>query len=245
VGTSSSTWLYLYPFLIRKYSVVAIDLPGFGFSKVLDSKGFLTLHDHVAAVEQCREHLCLPHSTIILGHSLGGWIAMLCALRSPERTKRLVLINPAGVSTDGVEELRQLFAVQTTADVWNLMERMWYRYPWYFKPFLPAIRKELIARKVPELIRSITREEFLNDRLRELSMPVHLIWGAEDRLLNEQTVRVFEHSVQQLTVEYIRACGHVPQLEKPRELAMLLRKILRVDEEEKPTDDTIATALRL
>jgi len=244
VGTSSSTWLYLYPLLIQKYSVVAIDLPGFGFSRVVDRKGFLSLDEHVAAVERCREHLRLARSTLV-GHSLGGWIALRCALQSPDRTNRLILINPAGVFTDGMESLRQLFAVQRTADVRSLMMRMWYRYPWYFKPFLPAIRKELIDRKVPELIGSIARKDFLNDRLQELSVPVHLIWGTEDRLLHGDTVQIFKQRVQQVKVEYIRACGHIPQLEKPRELAVLLRKILWVDEKEKPSaHQTTATALR-
>lgn len=242
VGTSSSTWLYLYPLFVRKYSVVALDLPGFGFSTVFNSKGFLTLPDYLAVVEQCIESLNLPHGTL-LGHSLGGWVASLYALRHPERTKSLVLINPAGVYTDGVEELRHLFAVQSTADVRRLMKRMWYRYPWYFMPFLPAIKKELIGRKVPEVIQSIKREDFLNDRLQELSMPVHLIWGAEDRLLPERTVSVFGQAVQRLNVEYLRACGHVPQLEKPKELASILRRVLQVDKEEKRTHQ-LATTLR-
>lgn len=233
VGTSSSTWLYLYPLMIQKYSVVAIDLPGFGFSTVEDEKGFLTLPEHLAVVEQCIEQLNLPHCTLF-GHSLGGWIASLYALRNSERTTSLVLINPAGIYTDGVEELRNLFAVQSTADVRRLMERMWYRYPWYFKPFFPAIKKELIRRKVPQLIQSIMREDFLNDRLQKLSMPVHLIWGVNDRLLNEQTVRVFGQTVQRLGVVYIRECGHVPQLEKPKELVKHLRRILQVDNGEKP-----------
>ena len=46
-------------------------------------------------------------------------------------------------------------------------------------------------------------------------MPVNVIWGREDRLLSEESVRVMERNVPELQVDYIDGCGHVPQLEKP------------------------------
>lgn len=228
VGTSSSTWFYLYPMMIQKYSVVAVDLPGFGFSTVSHPRGFLLLQDHLSVVEQCIEQLGLPQC-ILIGHSLGGWIATHYALRNLDRVRGLILVNPAGIRTDNVEELRNMFSARSVEDVRRLMNRLWHRYPWYFKPFLPSIKNELIERRVPEFVQSIREEDFLNEELQNLTMAVHLIWGAEDRLLSERTVRVFGQSVQRLETEYIRQCGHVPQLERPKELKSILQKILQVD----------------
>jgi pimeloyl-ACP methyl ester carboxylesterase len=228
IGTSSSTWYHLYPSLMREHSIFAIDLPGFGFSTVTHSRGILTLAEQVLALEECIERLELPQCTL-LGHSLGGWIAAKYATRNAQRIEKLVLINPAGVFYEKVEELKSIFTVRSTAEVHRLVRTMWYRYPWYVRPLLPAIKNEFVQRKVPEHIQSIRREDFLGEELRQLTMPVQIVWGIEDRLLDRNSVALFQERVQQLEVIEIDACGHVPQLECPRELKKILQRILQVD----------------
>ena len=244
LGTSSSTWFHLYPFLIKEHSVVALDLPGFGFSTVSNGRRFLFIDEHRTTLERFVDRLGLDAFTLV-GHSLGGWIATKYAAAHPQRVSHLVLINTAGVYVDGVDELLRAFDVRTTDDMQRLVDTMWYRYPWYFKLFLPAFRSELVRRSVPEFVRSIRREDFFDGELQRLTMPAHLLWGIKDRLISTQTIRVLKEQLPQLQIEYIDACGHVPQLKNPEAMVEIFRKILqRKDQKEsKALRHTSAAAL--
>ncbi len=224
LGTSSSTWYNLYPFFLRNYSIVALDLAGFGFSTTPRDTPFFSLQEHVSSLYKVTKHLGIPPFTLV-GHSMGGWVAAKYAAAHPEQVRRLILINTAGLYVEGTEELRKVFSIRTTADVGRLVNAMWFRYPWYFKPFLPALRADLMKRHVPELVQSVRREDFLDEELNKLTMPVHLIWGREDMLLSADSVREIELRVRNLSVDYIEGCGHVPQLEKPEELLKIFEKI--------------------
>ena len=224
LGTSSSTWFHLYPFLIQEHSVLALDLPGFGFSTVVDGRRFLSIPEHRAILEEFTNRMGLSSVTLV-AHSLGGWIATKYAAAHPQSVNRLILINTASVYVDGVNELLSAFDIRTTGDMRRLVNTMWYRYPWYFKPFLPAFRSEVVRREVPQFVRSIRREDFFDGELQRLTMPVDLIWGLEDRLISPETILVLKEIVLQLQVTTINECGHVPQLEKPEAIKEVLRKM--------------------
>ncbi|MGH2568791.1 MAG: alpha/beta fold hydrolase [Bacteroidota bacterium] len=230
LGTSSSTWFHLYPFLTREHSVIALDFPGFGFSTTRDGGPMLSIGRHLEALETFVEQKELP-SFILVGHSLGGWIAAKYASAHQQKVNRLVLINTAGVYVGGVDALLRAFDIHTTNDVRQLVNAIWYRYPWYFKPFLPTIRSELVKRGVPQFVRSIQREDFFDGELQRLEMPVHLIWGTEDRLISSETVRVLKEQLPLLHVEYIKTCGHVPQLERPERMKEIFEKMLERKDE--------------
>ena len=162
----------------------------------------------------------------LVGHSLGGWLAMLLALKHPERFKNLVLLNPAGVWTDGYEDVARAFDINSVADTRALLQRLWFRLPWYVRPFINSVSEELQNRRVFELIQNIGREEFVNDRLSGLPGRTSLIWGREDQLLPRQTVDIFRHHLPGMGLTLIPRCGHVPQLECPRQTAEALRQAL-------------------
>ena len=75
-------------------------------------------------------------------------------------------------------------------------------------------------------MRSIREEDFLNQKLSELPMPVDVIWGNEDRLISKESVSIMKKLLPDLTVHSIPQCGHVPQLEKPHQMSILLNQII-------------------
>lgn len=225
LGTSSSTWINLFPFFIRKFHVLALDLPGFGFSKIQNGKSFFSISEHLNTLKKFIESKELQ-SYILVGHSMGGWLTMKHAARSPNHVERLLLINTAGVYYHGAEQLRQIFDVKTSGDVKKLIDAMWYRYPWYFKPMRRAVRNDLLKRHVPEFVYSIETEDFLIEELYKLTMPVTLVWGTEDKLFSPETIEVVRKKVPRVEIKLIERCGHVPQLERPKALASILESVL-------------------
>ena len=234
LGTSASTWAFALPRLRTLGRIIAPDLPGFGYSRLPEPSFVPTFDDHRTIL---REFLrtAAPGSMSLVGHSLGGWLAMHLALEDPGRVQRLVLLNPAGVWYEGCEQVASAFDVRSTQDTRRLMERLWFRFPWYFRPFLGAVHNELRNRRTFDLVQTIRREEFVNEHLRRLSCATSVLWGQEDRLLSAETVAVLRREIPAAQVIMIPRCGHVPQLECPCRTVDALRIVLEADRRETAT----------
>jgi pimeloyl-ACP methyl ester carboxylesterase len=163
-----------------------------------------------------------------VGQSLGGWLCCRYAAQSPELVKHLVLIDTAGVYYPGVENLRDLFTLTSVNDTRRLLNALWHRYPWYFKPFAGSIYRELGARRMNELVASIESNDFLAEELSQLTMPVSIVWGKEDGVISLKSIDVLQKFIPHSTVHLIDECGHVPQLECPEKLAAIMNKVLEV-----------------
>jgi abhydrolase domain-containing protein 6 len=225
LGTSSSTWVRMLPHLKASRRIIAVDLPGFGFSTANSASGFCTINEQVEAIT---ELIAAESQTpvLLVGQSLGGWLCCRYAARYPDRVKNLVLIDTAGVNYPGVEKLRDLFTLTSVSDARRLLNELWYHYPWYFKPFAGSIYRELASRKMNELVSSIEAKDFLGDELSGLMMPVTIIWGKQDGVISLKSLDVLQKFIPHSKVFLIDQCGHVPQLERPEELAALLREVL-------------------
>ena len=225
LGTSSSTWVRMLPYLNLPHRIVALDLPGFGFSTADSVRGFCTLSDHVEALSELIDAVT-ETPIILVGQSLGGWLCCRYATHSSERVEHLVLIDTAGVYYPGVENLRDLFTLTSVSDTRRLLNALWYQYPWYFKPFAGSIYRELGARRMNELVASIGFDDFLGEELSRLTMPVDILWGKQDGVTSTKSVDALQKSVPHSIVHLIDHCGHVPQLECPEELALILNQVL-------------------
>ena len=225
LGTSSSTWLKILPRLKRDYRIVALDLPGFGFSTVNGGSGFCSLQEHVEALTAVLD-AAAPTPFILLGHSFGGWISGLYAALHPERVLRLVLVDTAGVYYRGVEKLRDMFTLNSVSDTRRLLNNLWYRYPWYFKPFAGSIYRELRRRGMNEMVNSIDSSSFLVEELARLRMPVSIIWGRQDAVISPECVNVLTRFLPHARVGFIERCGHVPQLERPAQFISAMETVL-------------------
>ncbi len=225
LGTSSSTWLKVLPVLIRNHRVIALDLPGFGFSDLKSGKSFCSLSEHRAALTTLVDYAVQDAFTLV-GQSFGGWICVQYAAEHPQRVEHLILINTAGIYYRGVEFLREIFTIETVADTRRLLNALWYRYPWYFKPFTRAIFRELSHRNMNDIVNSIEAKDFLTEELSQLRTPVSVIWGKEDKAISWVAVDVIKRLAPQSNVYFIDRCGHVPQLERPEEVKRILSSIL-------------------
>ncbi|MEM6851558.1 MAG: alpha/beta fold hydrolase BchO [Pseudomonadota bacterium] len=98
-GASTHSWRALAPLLAERFTVVAPDLPGHGFTQRPPHRG-LTLPGVAAAVDALMGALRMAPDAIV-GHSAGAAIAARMALDAPSRYRRLVSLNGAFLPFDG------------------------------------------------------------------------------------------------------------------------------------------------
>jgi pyruvate dehydrogenase E2 component (dihydrolipoamide acetyltransferase) len=236
MGSSHRSWYRVARELARTGRVIAPDLPGFGGSDPAGA-GFRpsVVADALAAAIAARA----VDDYVLVGHSLGGLVAVALADRHPARVRRLVLVSPAGLqqrlSLPGqaigrvletlIDVRRELGgAVATSPQARRVMfGRLVHR---------PERLHATDARLILEASRGATRirqgvaaaiHGDVRPALARLAMPVEVVWGAEDRLLPVSGVALARAARPGLPVHVLHGIGHLPMLERPAELAGLIR----------------------
>ncbi|WP_030608276.1 alpha/beta fold hydrolase [Streptomyces sclerotialus] len=103
IGDSSATWAGVLPALARNHTVIAPDLLGHGASD--KPRADYSVAAYANGVRDLLGVLGIDRATLI-GHSLGGGVAMQFAYQFPERTERLVLVSAGGVGREVTAVLR-------------------------------------------------------------------------------------------------------------------------------------------
>ncbi|WP_128375773.1 alpha/beta fold hydrolase [Streptomyces cavernae] len=97
IGDSSATWAELIPDLARRHTVIAPDLLGHGASD--KPRADYSVAAYANGVRDLLTTLGVESATLV-GHSLGGGVAMQFAYQFPERTERLILVSAGGVGRE-------------------------------------------------------------------------------------------------------------------------------------------------
>jgi pimeloyl-ACP methyl ester carboxylesterase len=97
IGDSSITWRSVIPHLARRFTVVAPDLLGHGASD--KPRADYSIAGYANAMRDLLSVLGIERATVV-GHSLGGGVAMQFAYQYPERCERVVLVSTGGVGKE-------------------------------------------------------------------------------------------------------------------------------------------------
>ncbi len=226
LGGTANGWVRILRGLGRDFSsVYAIDLPGNGFSP-LPAAGPLTIEEQLGVLHAfCREVVRAP--AFVVGNSLGGALSVLLASVHPEDVAALALVAPAGgqMTPASMAELMTALEVRTTRDAVRLTRRLFHRAPLLAILFAPELKK-MHARPAVRALRDHAKERhhIPPDMIAALRAPTLLLWGASEKLLPHEQLEWYRaHLPRGARIEVVEGFGHVPQVERPRELIARLR----------------------
>ncbi len=219
MGDTLGGWAQAAPALTAKYRVHLLDLPGHGLSDAPPDYRFSTL---LAAVAAYARTLRRP---VLLGHSLGGWLAVRLAADPRIDAAGLVLVNPAGMlpAQSRWEPFLRLVLPEDPTDregARRYLAAAFHAPPPLLKLFPGEVLRAMRAPAIAGFLRGVDGPDFLRaEELRALRLPVRLIWGESDRLLPEGTLDFFRQNLPAHRFVPLARAGHLPHLEAPLRLA--------------------------
>ncbi len=226
IADSALTWAFSIRGLAHLGPVYALDLPGFGQSGYPPGRRFATIGEHVAVIQAFISEV-IGRPALLVGNSMGGWIAARLSELSPELTRGIVLLDPGGAMLAGRASWEPFVNTVSVRDLRSV--RLIYRQ--MFGRVNPALYlgqrgfQDLFLRDaVRSFVESADLEEFFTpEDLRRISVPTALVWGARDRFLPAGSFEFFRDNLPGARVLLLPGCGHLPQQERPRRLVRFVR----------------------
>ncbi|HZH27277.1 MAG TPA: alpha/beta fold hydrolase [Azospirillaceae bacterium] len=219
------TWQFSLIPLAAHHKVVALDLPGHGHSTLDVADG--RLDAMVAWVWEALDAIGVDCAHMV-GHSMGGKIAMGLALAAPERVLSLSLVAPAGLGTFYDKPfLADLISVRNLDQAQALVPRLAVRADLYGDTLARAL---LLAVEPADRRRALERllTAVVTDRIQEaedpvpwarLPRPIQFIWGAADTVIPPPDAK---WRPADAPFHLLPGVGHLPQLEASAEVNRLV-----------------------
>jgi len=243
-------WLENLPAAAQERRVLALDLPGFGQSE--DPAERISISGYGRTVDQLCEQLGLGE-VVLVGNSMGGFVAAETAIQFPKRVERLVLVSAAGITSS---DLRRAPVM-----AWGRMAMMAgsrsaaERRMALLRPRLRHAVYSTIVRhptRIPldllfEISQGAGRPGFrgaleaildydFRDRLSDISCPTLIVWGDQDMLVPVADADEYERTIPGARKVLLEDTGHVPMLERPRTFNRALLEFIREPRGEQTAD---------
>jgi pimeloyl-ACP methyl ester carboxylesterase len=251
VGGSSLAWVPLFAHLSDKYRVIAPDLLGHGQSD--KPRADYSLGAFAVWLRDFLDALNIPAATLV-GHSLGGGIALQFVHQHRQYCRRLVLVNSGGLgsdvsmplrllSTPGAELLLPVIASRPAAFLGNgvlsvltargIVEspRTQERWRKYFA-LADAPGRHAFLRTLRSVVDLRGQTVTALDRLPNLvgDVPTLIIAGAQDAVIPASHAQAAHAALPGSRLEIIDEAGHHPMLDCPAALGGLIDEFVRADE---------------
>jgi len=238
-GGDRNSWLFLQEPLAARYRVYALDLPGHGTSAKDVGAGPAgpegpagTLSVLAGAVTGVLDALGAERAHLV-GHSMGGAVALAVAARDPGRIASLTLIAPSGFGSEiNAGYLRGFADAQTRREL---------------KPVVGQLFADdlLVTRQLVEDLLAYKRLDGVDEALHALvdtlldgdvqradsaalmaaigdTVPVTVVWGRADRIIPAAQAESVAGAIRHL----VDGAGHMPHMERPAEVQAAIEETI-------------------
>ena len=245
-GTSSSlhTWDGWTQALKAKHRVIRVDLPGFGLTgPTVDADYRLPVYSHFVASLMDALHV---ERAVLVGNSLGGYVAWKTAVDYPQRVSKLVLVDAAGYSTTAtsvplgfkiaqIPLLRGLMGHVLPRSVIESSLKNVYADP-------SKINAELVDRYYDLALRAGNRQALaarfsqnqpgeFETQIKDIKQPTLIIWGGQDRLIPPDNAQRFHSDIAKSRLVMFDKLGHVGHEEDPASTVAAAQDFLEIQSE--------------
>jgi pimeloyl-ACP methyl ester carboxylesterase len=247
---SSRHWQAVALRLAERYTVIAPDLIGHGDSAT--PRGDYSLGAHATGIRDLLAVLDIERATVV-GHSLGGGVAMQFFYQFPQRTERLVLVSSGGLGHE-VSPLLRTASLPGASALVSLAAHPWFLTALHragerlkASDWRGAVYLQALVRALRPLEQPGARKAFLHtlravidvhgqrvsasDRLYLLAgMPTLIVWGERDNTIPLRHGLAAQQASPNIRFERLPKAAHFPHLEDPEGLACALLDFIETTE---------------
>ncbi len=225
-GGSSDSWLAFQKILSEKgYKVIVLDFPGFG--KSITPPQPWDLDDYTNFVLDFTEKVGLGQFFLV-GHSFGGRISIKFVIKHPEKIKKLILCDSAGIKPKPGLKTLIIFCMARLGNAIFTPKHL-IRFKDAARNFFYAFlrRKDYVKANgtMRETIKRVLNEDLLSE-LPQIRTKTLIVWGAADRMVPVKYAHIFKEKIVDSELEIIPKIGHSPHLEVPKKLSEIVLKFL-------------------
>ena len=225
LGGSLESWRNNLEHLSSMFRVVALDLPGFGFSDKPDVE--YTPWFYADFLPKFLSRLGIRKACLV-GHSMGGLVALATSIRHPEIVEKLVLVDAAGLDDWTAKVVREAMG-----EWWN-MERLKRFYEEYVgKPDekilelrLKLYEDEGLRRAYLSALKALEKT-ISPEEVSKVSAPTLIIWGEGDRLTRPEGGVKLKSTIKGSRLVVFKDVSHTPHADKPEEFNKLVSEFLK------------------
>ncbi|NVJ68219.1 MAG: alpha/beta hydrolase [Gammaproteobacteria bacterium] len=246
-NNASKDWYKLVPELSKRYHVLLLDLPGFGGSEY-NNQHFYTPEYYAKLIDEvASKHLNHKSKPIVVGHSLGGAVAIKYTAEYQDEVSKLVLLDVAGILQESV------FARYIANFKQNNQSKS------VFKKLADSVKRKvnMLTNRfirssdawlnVEEIISSDTKREYLfeirpdlnagiglvsenfSEEIRAIKVPTLIIWGNQDPVAPLRTAKILNKHIESSELMTIKNSGHSPMLDSPKKVITIITNWINSD----------------
>ena len=219
-------WDDIAPLLEDHFDLILPDLRGFGESTTVDS--FYAMEDFASDVAGLLDYLGIPKAALV-GHSMGGYIALAFARLYPERVSGLGLVaSQAAADAPERREGRYKSAAEVAdKGIASVVEMMTTKFT--SDPRLQEAARQSMERQPPAAyigaLKAMAERVDSTPHLSSIQYPVVIVHGDADALVPIDRAREVKAAVPHAHLVEISGAGHMPMMEAKEETAQALRQL--------------------
>lgn len=228
LGGHAEDWRNLRPWILgANHRIYMLDLPGHGRSEWPRDFSY-SIPDQANVVVAFMDALGLKQVDLG-GWSMGGWVVQVLAIQHPDRVKRLMLFDSAGLAYRP-QWNTDLFMPTTTQQL-DQLDALLMPHP----PPVPGF----IARGILRFSREhawvlrravdsmVTGKDTTDDELSQLKMPVLIVWGTEDHITPIAQGEKMHQLIPQSEFDPIPGCGHLAPVQCAEQIGPAVTNFLK------------------
>jgi len=228
-GDGARAWEKNMAELSENYTVYVPDLPGYGHSQPLEGDYYIP--EMVEFVDEFAHNLGLK-SFYLVGHSMGGGIALNYALKFPQKIMKLVLVSSMCLGREIALWVRVLSVPAICRSIGKTVIAVLKAVKWVADLILAPVEfmNPMSATSIHLGSKLTTLKEQATvfvDRLSEIVMPTLVVWGAKDPIVPVSQAYTAAALIPNCQVKVFEDCGHSVYKQKVKEFSHLLTRFLR------------------
>jgi len=236
VGGSAKDFAKIIKQLSKHYQLFIPDLPGYGNSK--SPKNTFLPSKYTKAMNEVLPYL-VPKRNIIVGHSMGGNIAVQLSIKNPDLAEKLILIDAAGfinkfsygqyiINNYAINKIQ--LTKQEAPILKGLINTVNKIIPDPSKVLLSDVgRKYLLENNSTYISAVAVLDQNLTTLIRKKAPPTHIIWGEKDEVMPVQVTQLLSYLLKTQSIDIYKTAGHSPQKQFPIQVANSIHNFIESD----------------